>query len=143
MKPWWPNTLKLAVCFSCFSCAGQCELVFLEQPDPVVEPLGTQVEVNCAVNSRFRTTWNILLPGSEIGLTTDTPLNIDFAANRGIVTNISSTVNREPPLRINGTIGNSGITVQCTATNLMDGFLGCAGRNFLVTFFGKGHFYAM
>ena len=117
--------------------------MFLEQPDPVVEPLGTQVEVSCVVNSTFRTTWNILLPGRELGLATDTLSNIDLAANRGFVTNISSTENREPPLRINGTIGNSGTTVQCRATNLMDSFLRCPGRNFLVTFFGKGHFYAM
>ena len=115
--------------------------MFLEQPDPVVEPLGTQVEVNCAVNSTFRTTWNILLPGRAFGLTTDSPSNINFlTANRGIVTNISSTENRKPPLRINGTIGNSGTTVQCIAISLMDIILRCAGRNFLVTFFGKGHF---
>ena len=105
-----------------------------------MEPLGTQVEVSCTVNSTFRTTWNILL-GMGSDITTETQSNIDLlTAHRGIVTTVSSTENREPPLRVNGTIGNNGTTAQCIAINRMDGFLRCPGRNILLTFFGKGHF---
>ena len=105
----------------------------------MVEPLGTQVEVSCVVNSTFRTTWNILL-GMGSDITTETQSNIDLlTADRGIVTNVSSAENREPPLRINGTIESNGTTVQCIAINLI-GIMRCPGRNFLLTFFGKGHF---
>ena len=119
--------------------------MFLEQPDPVVKPLGTQVEVSCAVNFPFRTIWSILLPGREMGseLSSEISTNVDFLTeNHGIVTNVSSAGNREP-LRINGIIGNNGTTVQCIAINLTDLSNRCLGRNFLVTFFGKEHFYVM
>ena len=46
---------------------------------------------------------------------------------------VSSVENREPPLRINGTIGNSGTTVQCIAIGVSD----CSGTIFQITFHGK------
>ena len=123
------------------SLAGQCDNVIIEEPDPVLEPLGTQVELNCSVDMAFRTAWRVILPGSP-AVTTDRDREAAFAflANQSInVTEVSSTENREPPLRINGTIGNSGTTVQCIAMELDNLFEErvCPGTVIRMIFHGK------
>ena len=121
--------------------AGQCDNVILEEPDPVLEPLGTQVKLKCRVDMVFRTAWRIILPGVP-AVTTDRDREVAFAflANHGIsMTEVSSAENREPPLRINGTIGNSGTTVQCIAIELYSLFEDrvCPGTAIRMTFHGK------
>ena len=127
------------------SLAGQCDNVILEEPDPVLEPLGTQLELSCSVDMAFRTAWRIILPGSP-AVTIDRYREVAFAilANHSIVTEVSSAENREPPLRIIGTIGNSGTTVQCRAVQLDNRFEErvCPGTVVQMTFHGKYFSYA-
>ena len=115
--------------------------MILEEPDPVLEPLGTQVELSCSVDMAFRTAWRILLPGSP-AITTDRDREFAFAflANHSIsVTEVSSAENREPLLRITGTVGNSGTTVQCIAMQLDNALEEqvCPGTVVRMTFHGK------
>ena len=115
--------------------------MILEEPDPVLEPLGTQVELKCSVDMAFRTAWRVILPESR-AVTTDRDRELAFAflANHSIsVTEVSSAENREPPLRIIGTIGNSGTTVQCIAMELDNMFEErvCPGTVIRMTFHGK------
>ena len=108
--------------------------MIIEEPDPVLdEPLGTQVKLNCRVDMNYMTAWTITLPGSP-SATTNRNVTVAFLArNHSIMTEVSSAVNREPPLRIIGTIGNSGTTVQCIAIGVFD----CPGTIVQITFHGK------
>ena len=122
-----------------FLHAGQCDNVIHEEPNPVLEPLGTEVELQCRVDMAFRTAWIIVLPIDGMA-SSEILSNIAFlTSSHGIVTEVSSTENREPPLRINGTIGNSGTTVQCNAIELANPLTGsrCPGTVVPVTFHGK------
>lgn len=104
----------------------------------MLEPLWAQVELNCRVDIAYKTAWSITLPGVASPTNTETPSSVDFlAANRGIVTEVSSAENHEPPLRINGTIGNSGTAVQCIAINLMDPTRRCPSATVSAVFYGE------
>ena len=89
--------------------------VFLEQPDPVLEPAnGMQVELICRVNEMYRTVWSVYIPYLNYTRRTETKLFNDFIASHfGFETNVSNRVDREQPLKINATVDNSGSTVQC------------------------------
>ena len=110
--------------------------MIIEEPDPVLnEPLGTQVELNCRVDMNYMTSWKIILPQSpDATFATTRNVTVAFLArNHSIMTEVSSAENREPPLRITGTIGNSGTTVQCIAVGVFD----CPGTIVQITFHGK------
>jgi hypothetical protein len=86
----------------------------------------------------YRTTWSITLPSEKIASTTETQPVIDFLTrNHGIVSEVSSAENREPPLIINGTLENNGTRVQCVAINLVNPTRKCPGKMVMVAFFGK------
>ena len=111
-----------------------------EEPSPVLEPLGTEVELHCRVDTSFRIEWIIFLPDSrDPARSNDAVIVASLATMHGIVTEASSAENREPPLRINGTIGNSGTTVQCEAINLAKPLAAarCRGTEVPVTFHGE------
>ena len=123
-----------------FLHAGQCDNVIHEEPNPVLEPLGTEVELQCRVDMAFRIEWIIFLPDSRNPARSNDALIVALLASmRGIVTEVSSADNREPPLRINGTIRNSGTTVQCEAISLADPVRAdrCPGTEVPVIFHGK------
>lgn len=104
----------------------------------MLEPFGTQVVLNCRVGMEYRTTWSIKLPGQSSPTPLETQEVIDFLTSiNGIVSEISSTGNREPPLRINGTEGNDGTTVQCISIDLMNPTSRCLSAVVGVTFYGK------
>ena len=111
----------------------------------MLEPLGTQVQLYCRVDMTHRTAWSITLPSvsSQIATSTETLTAVDFlAANHGIVTNVSSPENREPPLRINGTIENSETSVQCIAIDLMNPTARCQSAMVSAVFYGEITFLA-
>ena len=116
--------------------------VFLEQPDPVLEPAnGMQVELICRVTEMYRTVWSVYIPFHNYTRRTESKLFNDYiATNFGIVTMISNRVDREQPLKINATVDNSGSTVQCIAIPPIP-FVAyfCRGEVVTVTFFGKNH----
>ena len=116
--------------------------MFLEQPDPVLEPAnGMQVELICRVNEMYRTVWSVYIPFLNYTGRTERKLFNDFIASRfGFETMVSNRVDREKPLKINATVDNSGSTVQCIAIHpvLFVAYF-CLGEVVTVTFFGKNH----
>lgn len=114
--------------------------VFLEQPDPVLEPVnvGIQVQLTCRVNMEYRIAWSVTLSGEMVASSTDSPGDLMFLiSNHGIVSETSTAANREPSLTINGTMGNDQTRVQCIAITAEKPTRKCPGREFLVTFYGK------
>ena len=111
------------------------EIIFLEQPEPVLAPLGTQVELTCRVAVGYRTVWIVRIPGVEGVLTNEFSEVISALSSRGIETEVSSAVNHEPTLTISGTVENNQTTVQCTAVNVSNIFQ-CDGDVVTMTFYG-------
>ena len=94
-----------------FSCTSHTETIFLEQPEPVLAPLGTQVELTCRVAMGYRIVWTIGIPeGGEVD--TEGSGVTSALSSRGIETEVSSAENREPALNISGTVENNQTTVQ-------------------------------
>ena len=89
----------------------------IEQPaEPILAPVGTQVELTCRVAMGYRTVWILEIPG--IGtVDTEAPATIISLSLRGIQAEISSEENRDIPLTINGTMENNQTTVQCRAVD--------------------------
>ena len=120
----------------CFIPAGQCDNVILEEPDPVLEPLGGQMVLNCRVSMEYRTSWRV--DGSR--LTTESQAFINSLHIDGIISESSSAENREPPLIVSRTVENSGTTFQCIAIEVEDAAaMVCDGRVVLLLFYGKGY----
>ena len=112
------------------------ESIFLEQPEPVLTPVGTQVELTCRVAIGYRIVWIVGI--SERGSINAEELGAIFAlSSRGIETEISSAENREPTLTISGTVENNQITVQCRAVNITDIIQRCDGDVATIAFYGK------
>ena len=80
--------------------------------------------------------WIVGIPGVEGELTNEISGAISFLSSRGIETEVSSAVNREPTLTISGTVENNQTTVQCTAVNVSNIFQ-CDGDVVTMTFYGK------
>ena len=82
------------------------EIIFLEQPQPVLTPLGTQVELTCRVAIGYRIMWIVGIPGvGEVN--TEESGAISGLSSRSIETEVSSAENREPTLTISGTVENN------------------------------------
>lgn len=112
--------------------------MFLEQPDPVLEPIGTQIELTCRVNMEYRIAWSITPRGEVVASSTDSLGDLAFLiTDHGIVSEISTATNREPPLRINGTMDNDQIIVQCITITVEMPTRKCPGTELLLTFYGK------
>ena len=112
------------------------ESIFLEQPEPVLTPLGTQVELTCRVAMGYRIVWIVGI--SERGSINAEELGAIFAlSSRGIETEVSSAENREPTLNISGTVENNSTTVQCRAVNITDIIQRCDGDVATIAFYGK------
>ena len=108
----------------------------MEQPEPVLAPLGTQVELTCRVAMGYRIVWIVGI--SEGGLINAEELGVISAlSSRGIKTEVSSAENREPTLNISGTVENNNTTVRCRAVNIMDIFQRCDGDVATIAFYGK------
>ena len=112
------------------------EVIFLEQPEPVLAPLRTQVELTCRVAMGYRIVWIIGVPGVGV-VSTEESGAISGLSSRGIETEVSSAENREPTLNINGTVENNNTTVQCRALSVNDIFQRCDGDVVTMTFYGK------
>ena len=112
------------------------ETIFLEQPEPVLAPLGTQVELTCRVAMGYRVVWNVGVPGRTV-ITTEESGIISALLSRGIETEGSSAENREPTLTISGTAENNQTTVQCRAVNVTNIFQRCDSDVVTMTFYGK------
>ena len=83
----------------------------------------------------YRIVWIVGIPGGgdlEAGSEA-----ISALSSRGIETEVSSEVNREPTLTISGTVENNQTTVQCTAVNVSNFFQRCDGDVVTMTFYGK------
>ena len=126
-----PFTLQKILLSSCTA-----ETIFLEQPEPVLAPLGTQVELTCRVAMGYRIVWTVEIPGGG-EVDAEGPGVISSLSSRGIETEASSAENREPTLTISGTVENNQTTVQCRAVNVNDIFQRSDGDVVTVTFYGK------
>lgn len=116
--------------------------MFLEQPEPVLEPLGTEVQLTCQVNTTFRISWSITPRGETVASSTDSPGDLAFLiTNHGFVSEISTAKNREPPLTVNGTMENDQVIVQCIAITVEEPTRKCPGIELVLAFYGKftGH----
>ena len=112
------------------------ETIFLEQPQPVLTPLGTQIEFTCRVAMGYRIVWVVGIPG--VGeFTAIESGTISALSSRGIETEVSSVENREPTLTISGTVENNQTTVQCRAVNVSTIFQRREGYVVTMTFYGK------
>ena len=112
------------------------ETIFLEQPEPVLAPLGTQVELTCRVAMGYRIVWIVGIPGvGEVDA--EESGAISRLSSRGIETEVSSAENREPTLTISGIVENNQTTVQCRAVNVSTFFQRCDGDVVAMTFYGK------
>ena len=108
----------------------------LEQPEPVLAPLGTQVELTCRVAMGYRIVWIVGIPG--VGEVDAEGFGvISRLSSRGIETEVSSAENREPTLTISGIVENNNTTVQCRAVNVSTIFQRCDGDVVTMTFYGK------
>ena len=91
--------------------------------------------LNCAVSREYRTVWKI---GEFRQKDTDSQAFIDTTLRRrGIIAEVSTRENREPPLIINRTVENSRATVQCIAASLEDAATTCDSMAVLVVFYGE------
>ena len=119
-------------------CNSGCESAFLEQPHPVVEPLGVQIELTCEVNTEYRISWSIILPGETVASSTDSPGDLSSLSNHHGIASTGSTVeNREPPLTVNGTMGNDQVRVQCIAITVKEPTRKCPSTEVVLRFYGK------
>ena len=119
-----------------FSCTSHTETIFLEQPEPVLAPLGTQVELTCRVAMGYRIVWIVGLPGAGEVNAEETGA-VSELSSRGIETEVSSAENREPTLTISGTVENNLTTVQCRAVNVSNFFQRSDGDVVTMSFYGK------
>ena len=106
------------------------------QPQPVLTPLGTQVEVTCRVTIGYRIVWIVGVPG-VVMVNTEESGAISYLCSRGIKTEVSSAENREPTLTISGTVENNQTTVQCRAVNVSTIFQRRESDVVTMTFYGK------
>lgn len=84
----------------------------MEQPNSVIAPIGTRIQLNCSVVQGYGIDWEIRLNNAD-PLSTGTPRLIEPLRNLGIeVLQLSST---RSYLVINGTEENSQISVVCKA----------------------------
>lgn len=112
--------------------------MFLEQPDIMLEPSGAQVQLTCQVNADYRISWSITLRGETVASSTDSPGDLAFLiTNHGIVSEISTVENRQPPLTVNGTMDNDQVIVQCIAITVEKPTKKCPGTELLLEFYGK------
>ena len=112
------------------------EIIFLEQPEPVLAPLETQVELTCRVAMGYRIVWIVGIPG--IGeVDTEGSGTISALSSRGIETEVSSAENREPTLNITGTVESNQTTVKCRAVNITNIFQRFDDDVVTVTFYSK------
>ena len=112
------------------------ETIFMKQPEPVLVPLGTQVELTCRVAMGYRIVWIVGIPGVGVVNAEETGA-ISELSSRGIEAEVSSADNREPTLTISGTVENNQTTVQCRAVNVSTFFQRCDGDVVTITFYGK------
>ena len=112
------------------------ETIFLEQPEPVLAPLGTQVELTCRVAMGYRIGWIVGIPGGGV-VNAEESGAISYLSSRGIETEVYSAENREPTLTIRGNVENNQTTVQCRAVNIGDILQRCDGDVVTMTFYGK------
>ena len=95
-------------------------IVFIQEPGsglPVtLAPLGTQTQLNCRVSEEYQiATWNIILPGDDVALTTEVPaLQMALEMQHGIVAQSFDSMRRSL-LTVNGTADNNGTLVACIA----------------------------
>ena len=102
----------------------------------MLAPLGTQVELTCRVAMGYRIVWIVGIPG--VGeVVTEGSGAISALSSRGIETEVSSEVNREPTLTVCGTVDSNQTTVQCRAVNVSNFFQRCDGDVVTMTFYGK------
>ena len=111
-------------------------IIILEQPEPVLAPVGTQVELICRVAMGYRIVWIVGIPG-EGEVNAEESGAISALSSRGIETEVSSAVNRDPTLTISGTVENNQTTVQCRAVNVSNIFQKFDSDEVTMTIYGK------
>jgi hypothetical protein len=112
--------------------------VFVRQPLPTMEPIGSQVTLTCQVKEGYRISWSITLHGEVVPSSTDSPADLAFLnTNHGIVSALSTAFNREPPLQVNGLMSNDNVTVQCIAITVAKPTRKCPGSDIVLRFYGK------
>ena len=111
-------------------------IIFLEQPQSVLAPVGTQVDLTCRVAMGYRIVWIVVIPG--VGEVNTEELGaISALSSRGIEAEASSAENREPTLTITGTVEVNQLTVQCIAVNVSTILDRSDGDVVTMTFYGK------
>ena len=128
-QPFIPVYISIKYCYQL------AETIFLEQPEPVLAPLGTQVELTCRVAIGYRIVWIIVTTEGEV--TNELADVISALSSRGIETEVSSAENHEPILTISGTVENNQTTVQCRAVNVDVILQTCEGDVVTMIFYGK------
>ena len=113
--------------------ADGCEAVLQHT---VPQPVGTQLELTCIPNEGFEISWSVTLPGDTAAINTETLRDRPLLINRGIMAEVSTPDDPQPPLTINGTLENSQTMVQCVAVNPSRSQR-CSSTAIVVTFFGK------
>ena len=106
--------------------------VFTEQPEPVLAPIGTQVQLRCSVVEDYGVRWVVTLPGGGPISTAE----LEVLRSQGIIVKPLSTTAEESVLTVNGTEGNNGTTIQCLAVLLTDITMRCASEDVQVIFYG-------
>lgn len=99
-----------------------CTELFLQQPEPVIAPIGSRLELTCRVATGQRVVWQIQISrggGSPVLIESPNALEFVMSASIGFETEISSVQNPEPPLFINGIVGSENITVKCISVDIM------------------------
>ena len=105
--------------------------VFTEQPEPVLAPIGTQVQLRCSVVQGYGVRWVVTRPsGGPIS-------SLELATLESIGFIPTSTSAQESVLTVNGTENNNGTTIQCLAVLLTDGSMRCPSEDLQVTFYGN------
>ena len=102
------------------------------QPGPILEPVGSQIELNCKVSNGFRVEWVVIYRGGYY----QSPLTLKSI---GFETESSTARNRQPPLYFTGTVEKNQSTVFCEALSvtLRNFRYSCIGERFPVILYGK------
>ena len=100
-------------------------------------PVGTQVVLTCTVATEYRVVWRIR-SSSGVLVDAESPGVISALIDEGKTTALSTGVDRNPSLTINGTYDqNNGTIVQCIAVRLTSILERCESDVITVTFYSK------
>ena len=109
--------------------------VFTEQPQPVLAPIGTQVQLRCSVIQEYGVRWTITPSGGSL-ITTAESDSVAILDSLGLSVEPISLIAQESVLTVNGTEDNNGTIVVCVATLLSDTSMRCLTEEAQVIFYG-------